>query len=160
MSLASHPRSEFRHGTSMLFANPTAPIGWITAADDDTMVRIVSSSGGATGGTNGMANAIGGAAAVSVDNYTLLEADMPSHTHTGPSHTHGAGSYVVNGDAGTGAGATVTIDAAGSVATDPVTGTSAAGGTQATGAKGGGGAHAHTLSLDVKYVDFIRAIKA
>jgi hypothetical protein len=140
MSYSSHTSAfglgVFRRGTSMLFANPTAPMGWKVEADNDTMVRIVSSVGGATAGTNGMADAVGGAAAVSVDNYTLLEADIPSHTHKQITSSGAGGSN---------------------------TGTRTSSGTPEqvvdTAATGGGGAHAHTLSLDVKYVDMMRCTK-
>ena len=64
----------------MLFANASAPTGWRIETDNDTMVRIVSSLGGATSGTNGMADAMGGAAAVSTDNFTLLATHLATRS--------------------------------------------------------------------------------
>jgi hypothetical protein len=124
---------EFRSGTSMLFANRTAPVGWYIDTDNDAMVRIVSSAGGATGGSTAMSDAIGGAAAVSVDSHVLTVAEMPAHTHN-------VGSAVDDGVLGSG------NQYAGSANTP-------------SSSTGGDGGHVHTLSLDVKYVDFMRCTR-
>jgi microcystin-dependent protein len=85
--------------------------------------------------------------------HTMSEAEMRAHTHTGPSHTHGAGSFAVatditngtsvarspsfndrqdNGESTVTSLSTATL----SLANGTVTGTSAAGGTGATGSTG------------------------
>lgn len=66
--------------TAMVFFQAAAPTGWTkSTANTDAALRVVSGSGGGTGGTTG---------------FSL-------HTHTGPSHTHtlagGAASFDATG---------------------------------------------------------------
>jgi len=62
----------FPSGTKMVFAQASAPTGWTQdTTNNDKALRVVSGSGGGTGGTHG-----------------LSSPPSTSHTHTGPSHTH------------------------------------------------------------------------
>jgi len=67
----------FPSGTKMVFAQASAPTGWTQdTANNDKALRVVSGSGGGTGGTHG-----------------LSSPPSTSHTHTGPSHTHSTPSH-------------------------------------------------------------------
>lgn len=62
----------FPSGTKMVFAQASAPTGWTQdTSNNDKALRVVSGSGGGTGGTHGLSSPPG-----------------TSHSHTGPSHTH------------------------------------------------------------------------
>jgi len=62
----------FPSGTVMVFHQASAPTGWTkSTANNDKTLRVVSGSGGGTGGT-----------------HALTSPPSTSHTHTGPSHTH------------------------------------------------------------------------
>ncbi len=126
----------FPAGTDMLFYQTAAPTGWTKNTDaalNDHALRIMT-SGAWTGGTQGttafstqFAQGFGG------ENYTLLEADIPAHTHTAAAYT------LASGDS------------------EGVSGRVTGDGT--TGSYGGGGAHAHDVNLGVKYLDMIIASK-
>lgn len=102
--------------------------------------------------------------------HTLAAAEMPSHTHTGPSHTHGVGTLATPAAGGhnhggtlvqigstthghdassssmiagapTGGGSTGASIATGGSHTHSLTGSTASGGTSATGSAGSGDAH-------------------
>lgn len=112
------------------------------------------------------------------ETHTLISDEMPAHTHTGPSHTHGAGSLSAasggshNHDAYHQSGVTVSIPSGsfyslrGSHATkDPtdsggshthtVSGTTGSGGTGATGSTGSGDPHENRPPfLAVNYIIF------
>ena len=67
----------FPSGTKMVFAQASAPTGWTQdTANNDKALRVVSGSGGGTGGTHG-----------------LSSPPSTAHTHTGPSHTHSTPSH-------------------------------------------------------------------
>ncbi len=123
--------SVFPSGTKMLFVQEAAPSGWTKDTDqNDKALRVVSGTPG-TGGATGFTSVFGsGKATVS---YTLLAADIPAHVHT-----------VVT--AGTGSGAIISANMSGGTAKD-------------TSSVGGGGGHAHDLSLDLQYMDVIKATK-
>jgi hypothetical protein len=150
--------------TAMVFYQDAAPTGWtIAAAVDEHSIRLTKGSvaggqaGGAAGGTSNFSTVFGLQA---TDSYTLLEADIPGHTHTGPSHTHGAGTLVVP-TLLTGGGSNPAIEgrAQGVEGTEPVQGSTAASGTGATGSKGGDGGHAHAIELRVKWAACIVCTK-
>jgi hypothetical protein len=101
----------FPSGTSLLFAQSSAPTGWvINTSNNDYAVRIVTSGGGSTGGNNSFSSAFSnytpsgnvsssgsctpnGSVSLSglsvtginvsgsVGSATISEAQMPSHTH-------------------------------------------------------------------------------
>jgi len=67
----------FPSGTVMVFHQASAPTGWTQdTTNNDKALRVVSGSGGGTGGTHG-----------------LTSPPSTSHTHTGPSHTHSTPSH-------------------------------------------------------------------
>lgn len=136
------PTPSFPVGTRMSFNQTAAPTGWtkdVTAALNDSLIRIVTGvvgSGGATAFTtfNGQ---------TSVGATTLSIAEMPSHTHvqrTAAAAAAGANQHSSGlNDSNTGAGATITLDS--------------------TAASGGGGSHTHGITTAIKYNDFIIASK-
>jgi hypothetical protein len=67
----------FPAGTVMVFYQASAPTGWTqSTAHNNKALRVVSGTGGGTGGTHG-----------------LSSPPSTSHTHTGPSHTHSTPSH-------------------------------------------------------------------
>lgn len=124
----------FPSGTLMLFQQTAAPTGWTKqTTHNDKALRVVSGTA-STGGTTAFTTAF--AASRSSDSYTLLTADIPSHTHTATGGvTSSAGTYFQ-------------------------TTTSSSGGTATTDSTGGGGGHSHGLpTFAVQYVDLIIASK-
>lgn len=127
----------FPSGTAMLFYQAAAPTGW-TGSDTngDHAIQVVtetSATGGATGGSSDFSTVFG---LTATDGYTLLEADIPPHTHqqrqlasTG-SGTGGGGLFLGNINSG-----------------------------QFTASTGGGGIHAHDIDLQVKHIQVIVATK-
>lgn len=72
---------EFPSGTVMVFHQAAAPTGWtqITSGIDNKMLRVVTSLGGGIGGNDLVTNwgnhkHVGG-------NHTLLESQIPAHSH-------------------------------------------------------------------------------
>ena len=127
----------FAAGTKLSFYQATAPTGWTkdtTAALDDAILRIVTGSGGVTGGSTAFstwsAQSTSGAT-------TLTTPQIPSHTH------------VLSGFA----------SAPGGSPTAVVNTASATPNTANTGSTGGGGSHNHPLTQNIKYADFIIATK-
>lgn len=144
----------FPAGTKMLFAQELAPTGWTKDTDQNNKaLRIVSGStgGDAAGSTAftsvfGSGKTTGGKTATGTVGDTAISiAQMPSHTHVQDSET--------------------ALNSSGS-AVQVVGNTDAKGGT--TEPRGGGATHTHsltinshnhTLSLDLQYVDIIKATK-
>jgi len=119
--------------TAAVFQQTAAPTNWTkSTTHNDKALRVVSgiaSSGGATAFTTvfGTSKTTG--------SHTLIEAEIPAHTHSYTIATQNSG-----GPADTGGGQL----------TLPST---------VTGSTGGGGGHSHTLSLDPHYMDVIVATK-
>lgn len=138
----------FEAGTSMLFYNSAAPLGWVsdTTSSLDHALRVVpgNSVGGASGGTVNFATAFASrSVSGSVSSTTLTTSQIPSHNH----------SYERVDKTGTPAGGTFFN---GSIGTWNF---------YSTGSQGGGGSHNHTFSgtaidLRVKYLNVIRATKS
>lgn len=134
-TIATLTTAGFASGTKMSFYQASAPTGWTkdtTSALNDAVLRIVTGSGGSTGGSTAFST---WAAVTSTSSYTLATADIPSHSHTVICRS-GAGStqYVA-----TEAGALLNRSL--------------------TNNEGGGGGHSHGLSQNIKYADFIVATK-
>lgn len=166
----------FAAGTRMLFQQTAAPTGWTKVSDaayNDAALRFTTGTVTPTGGSDAFSSVFTSSRAT--DGYTLLAADIPSHTHTGPSHTHtfttgtesaththniaNASTYDGGNGGSTGPGSTTTASGTQS-ANHTHSGTTDAGGTGNTGSTGGGGSHAHDIStMDLKYVDCIIAQK-
>lgn len=69
-------------GTKMVFAQASAPTGWVQdASHNDRMLRVVNTAGGGTGGSWGITG-------LTVGGHALTLAEMPAHDHGGGVHTH------------------------------------------------------------------------
>ncbi len=137
---------ELESGTRLLFQQTAAPTGWTKdTTHNDKALRVVNgaaSSGGSVAFTSAFTSqAISG----SVGSTTLVESQIPSHTHTHRGYvTVKGGSAWPN--SGGGGGATISNSGLTTTAT------------------GGGGSHNHSFSansinLAVQYVDVIIATK-
>jgi len=144
----------FPSGTIMLFNQTSAPTGWTKlSVDNDKALRLTTGTVG-TGGATAFTSVLG--SGKTTGGYTLLEADIPDHTHlilkTGDGNSTGISSSAHTGavteTAGPFGGANYVIT--------QITGPADAGVTSGTG---GDGSHSHTLSLDLQYVDVILASK-
>ena len=129
-------------GTKMLFVQGSAPVGWTqVTSDNDKALRVVSGTGGGTGGSVAFTTAFGSQALSGTTSAVALTIDqIPAHTHTQQLPTS-------NGAAGASSGS-------------PVSGVTAV----TSSSTGGGQAHSHSLSgstinLAVTYIDTIYATK-
>ena len=131
-------------GTVMSFFQPAAPVGWTqVTTHTNKAIRIVSGTGGGSGGAVAFTTAFASQAVTGSNSATTLtEAQIPSHQH----------SYYI----GSGTG---------SVMPDysPADGNNM-GATAYTNFTGGGGSHNHTftgtaINLAVQYIDMILASK-
>lgn len=134
-------------GTVMVFFQIAPPVGWTQlAANNDSMLRVVSGSGGSTGGTDS-ATVLSWSHAHTTPDHTLTEAEMPSHTHYYPTRnvvgTNGSpvqNTFLIGKDLG------------------PIV-------QSVSQPTGGGGAHNHgatgtaTLDFAPRYIDVITAVK-
>ena len=72
----------FASGTQMLFMNAAAPVGWTKqTTHDNKALRVVSGTGGASGGTATFAATFASRTPV-IDAMALTLAQIPSHAHT------------------------------------------------------------------------------
>jgi hypothetical protein len=134
--------NNFPTGTRMTFNQTAAPLGWVKDTDaalNDSVLRIVTGTVG-SGGANGF-SAFN--AQTTVGNTTLTVAQMPSHRHS-------IGPLTVSGN----------VNASGSgtrwnAATDVWSTNQVAN----TNFEGGGEAHTHAITTNIKYSDFIIATK-
>lgn len=146
----------FESGTAMVFKQTTAPTGWTkdtTAALNDSILRIVTgtaSSGGSNDFTTVNAQTV-------VGSTTLTEAQIPSHTHTQNAHNHsqsgGTNVYRAVG----GSGQSLSSSAGLNLFTNSTLSNVAA--TATNQSTGGGDAHDHAITMDIKYNDVIVATK-
>jgi hypothetical protein len=121
----------YASGTVMYFGQAAAPARYTkSTAVNDAALRLVSGSGGGTGGTLALSSTV---TAV----HTLTAAQIPSHTH----------------------GLAYATAALGAMATDTVVTAVGSGGSTATTdvGTGGGGSHSHGLAL--KHRDVIECVK-
>lgn len=166
----------FPAGTRLLFNQTAAPTGWTkdtTAALNDTILRIVTGTVGSGGSTAfSTFNAQAATAA-----YTLLAADMPSHSHTptDAGHSHGvtdgghshaqqrmtSGSASSSWFSGTSANSTPGATTPAVNTAGATTGITINSGTTGItiGNTGGGGGHSHGITTAIKYNDVIIASK-
>lgn len=129
-------------GSVTMFGSAAAPTGWSRdTTHDNKVLRVVSGSGGGTGGTAGLSNGI----SVSHTHTIPTQAD---HTHTAPNHTHNLDklttpinqrtfSRAVGTDA---AGGLIVLGGAAVAGTTVVI---AQGDSQGSGTSGAGGSHSH-----------------
>jgi len=124
----------FPAGTSMSFFQATAPIGWTQdVTNNDAMLRVVSTAGGGTGGTDSLITGL-----TATDGHVLTISELPAHTHTQKSPYHAASSNVDSGNIG-------------------VSGDNAS--NSASGSTGSGASHTHNISFAPKYLDVIVCTK-
>jgi len=126
-------------GTEMLFFQASAPTGWTqTTAQNDKALRVVSGTGGGSGGTVAFETAFASQAVAGTNTGTAISiAQMPAHTHT-----------VTASDVGNMRGNLGQIGS----------------GAFTTGSTGSGSTHTHTFSgtaidLDVNFINVITATK-
>lgn len=133
-TIATLTTAGFASGTKMSFYQASAPTGWTkdtTSALNDAVLRIVTGSGGSTGGSTNFST---WAASSSTSAYTLTTSDIPSHNHSFTANNNGGGITYAAGQQSAGANIN-------------------------TSSTGGGGGHSHGLSQNIKYADFIVATK-
>jgi len=129
----------FPGGTKMVFVQASAPTGWTQdTTNNDKGLRVVSGSGGGTGGT-----------------HAFSSPPSTSHTHTGPSHTHSTPAHLHSHTLSAGAHTLSTAEMPShshSISRGYGTGTSvikagnSSGGSIGTSSTGGGGSHSHSLA--------------
>ena len=123
-------------GSAMLFAQAAAPTGWTKqTTHNDKTLRVVSGSGGGSGGVQAFSTVFGRTAS---DASSLSIAQLAAHSHT-DSHsfrtaTGSAGGLYPNGSQGNAA-------------------------FSSGGSTGSGSTHSHGLDLRVQYVDVIICMK-
>ena len=138
-------------GTVMAFFQAAAPVGWTqVTVHDNAALRVVSTSGGGSGGTNNFTTAFD-SHVHATSGHALTESEIPSHIHTA---LPGGQPFEVQNSAG----------GAGNGLAGFSGGTNALNG-QNTGSTGGGAAHTHgdtgapSAGIDFKYLDMILATK-
>jgi hypothetical protein len=139
--------SDFRKNTRIAFANVVAPMGWIAGSENDIGIRIVSSAGAATGGTDAFSTAFSPTKTTEAHQLDLTE--IPSHAHT-IAHTHTVATESVGGGA---------LNGMKSDAQTQGTHTTSATSTPNSGNSGGDGTHTHDITLDPQYIDMLLCTK-
>ena len=139
-SLTNLPASGMPSGTKVAFFQASAPTGWTQdTGNNDKVLRVVSGTGGGTGGT-----------------HALTSPPSLAHTHTGPSHTHSVPSHG-HSHSLSAAGHTLSISEMPAHTHDSgrTSGNKGGwhagsgtgnGGTQTSTSTGGGGSHSHSMS--------------
>jgi hypothetical protein len=124
----------FAAGTTMLFIQAAAPVGWSrVTANDDALLRINGSTTPGAGGSNGFTATFNTQTAVG--STTLTSAQIPAHSHPVTLATNCTGGALFQTAGGTGSASS--------------TGNNT----------GGGGSHNHTITTSIKYVDALVAKK-
>lgn len=147
----------FQTDVTMLFQLSSAPTGWVKqTSHDNASLRIVSGSI-STGGTLNFTTVF--ASGLYTGNTTLTTAHIPAHTHSGTTSTGGDHNHTLTFySSGGSSGPTWTSNGTTSSPNNRNTDTTGSHShTFTTSSVGSGGAHNHSLSLNVKYVDFIIA---
>lgn len=133
----------FRSGTTLLFYQAAAPLGWTKlTSQNDKALRVVSGSGGVSGGTNAfstvMAQSVVGSSSLSI-------AQLPSHGHNpnlGLSFITWYNATGHNYPLPNGA-ASLEVEVSGGV----------------PASTGSGSTHNHTITMAMQYIDVILASK-
>jgi hypothetical protein len=130
--LPPFPPSPIPAGTVMVFYQASAPSGWTAVSLNDRALRVVNAggTGGTTGGTNAFSTVF---AQTVVGSHTLALSEIPGHTHTvgddSLTLSPGGAGFALSGSA-----QNTTFD---------------------SGSAGGGGAHNHTITMAIAYIDVI-----
>lgn len=133
-------------GTKMLFAQAAAPTGWTKdTTHNDKTLRVVSGSGGGSGGSVAFSTVFGRTA---VDGSSLSIAQLASHLHqeTSSSQPSGATAGSGTGSSSNGIGSQSANYNMGGAAINTLS-------------NGSGATHTHGLDLRVQYVDVIICTK-
>ena len=143
-NVAAEGAGGFASGTKIVFAQATAPSGWVQISDatyNDAAIRLVTSAGGGTGGTVGFTTA-----------FASQTVPLPEHTHvlTDPGHLHNLSAVGLGTNGVNGSGSSVTANPV-SINTD----SRFTGITMATAGTAGA-----SINFAVKYVNMIVAIKS
>jgi hypothetical protein len=142
-SYASAASRAFVRGTVYLFWQTSAPLYWTrVTTQNDKMLRVVSATGGVSGGTNAFTTVF---AQTVVGNTTITEAQLAAHSHGGVT-----GSSPVLYDLN--AGATLS-------ATGPFGVSSNQTHTHPISSDGSNSAHNHSITMAIQYIDIILASK-
>jgi hypothetical protein len=125
----------FPKGTTLLFWQASAPLGWTkVTTQNDKLLRVVSGTGGPLGG--GGSNAFSSVNAQTVVGSTTLSlSQIPSHNHNTFGDNVAGGNNAFHGSGVTGAFL------------------------QTTDFQGGGGSHNHTIEMSILFIDLILASK-
>jgi hypothetical protein len=129
----------FPSGTVIPFYQAAAPTGWTKlVTQNDKALRVVSGAGGVAGGTNSFSSVM---AQTVVGSTTISSGTMPSHTH----NIYNDSTFAANATTASGGGAT-------RMEVNNIKGT-------ASGSAGSDGAHNHTITMAIQYIDVILASK-
>lgn len=124
-------------GTTMVFHNSAAPVGWTRVTSfDDAAIRIVATATPSSGGSNAYSTVM---AQTVTGSHTSTLADMVDHSHS--DNEPSAPSLNIPG------GCPVALSVPGST------------GNSTGGMGGGSGSHNHTILMNMRYVDFLIASK-
>lgn len=126
--------SGFAATTAMVFFQASAPTGWTKqTTHNDKAIRIVSGTGGSSGGSSAFSTVFGKTA---TDATTLTTSTIPAHTHTVP--------YYGSSGSSTGPAEVTAATFAGNAT---------------SGSNGSGGSHTHPMDIRVQYLDCIICTK-
>jgi hypothetical protein len=126
----------FPRGTTMLFVQAAAPIGWTrVTTSDDALLRINGSTTPSTGGTNGFVATFN--SQTTTGNFTITSSQLPTLSAT---------SVFENFNSGSSSGQTGSSGGSALLQSTPQF-------------SGGGGAHNHSITTAIKYVDALVARK-
>jgi microcystin-dependent protein len=143
-------RGAFPSGTTMMFVQPAAPVGWTRVTSfDDALLRIVGSAAPGSGGGNGFVATFNAQTATAA--HTLTNAEIPLHTHFATATGHRIFDFDTSADHGTAGTNAAGLLQLSSTETNNGSGTSAA---------PGGGSHTHGITTSIKYVDALIARKS
>jgi microcystin-dependent protein len=144
----------FPRGTTLLFWQAAAPIGWTRiVTQNDKLLRVVSANGGPLGGGGSNAFSIVNAQTV-VGSTTLSTAQIPAHNHSvnDPGHVHQELLPIVGGGSSFASGNLTNTFGGGPNTAAAVTGITIQN-------NGGGGSHNHAITMSIQFIDVILASK-
>jgi len=130
----------FPSGTKALFVQTAAPTGWTKDTDeDDKAIRIVSGTPG-TGGATAFSSVFGSAKTAGSTTLTAAQSGLPVHSH---GFDHGTG----------------TLSNSTNFLSAQVSDFGTDGTIKSAGGAAAASSHNHTLSLDLQFMDVIKAAK-